>query len=82
MQPPTVYLIKRGLTEDKIEKLRAVLSLTPIEAIIVTARNDADYARHLDLTVEVVNLARPIAIIGDFEDDCVALGEGKPCPLL
>ena len=83
MNAPMVYLINRGLTEDKIERLKSLLSLTPLQAIAVTSPQDADYARTLDLQPELVSLLhRPIAVIGDFQNDCTALGEGPPCRLL
>lgn len=83
MNIPMVYLINRGMTEQKKEELRRLLSLTPLQAIAVTSPQDADYARTLDLSPDMISLlGRPIAIIGDFYDDCTALGEGPPCRLL
>lgn len=83
MQPPTVYLLNRGMTEDKMQRVRELLSITPLQAIVILTPQDADYARRLDLPSEITRLLhRPIAIIGDFEADCTALGEGQPCRLL
>lgn len=80
MNPPTVYLIKRGLTEEQAEKLRTLLSLTPLQAIAVSSPQDADYARSLDLPSEAVRLLhRPIAVIGDFEADLTEVGDGTTC---
>lgn len=73
MNPPTVYLIRRGLTEDKIQKLRDALALTPLDAVIITSPYDAGYASEFANLVSPLH--RPIAIIGDFADDCIALGE-------
>lgn len=73
MRPPTIYLIRRGLTEEKMSKLKDALSLTPLEAVIITAPQDAEYASEFHPAVTLLN--RPIAIIGDFSEDCEALGE-------
>jgi hypothetical protein len=74
MNPPTVYLIRRGLTEEKIEKLRELLSLTPLAAVVVTTVYDAAYAALVSEAPASI-LQRPIAIIGDFEADLTELGE-------
>lgn len=74
MNPPTVYLIRRGLTEEKIQQLRDYLALTPLAAVIVTSLGDLDYARSL-ADEHAMAIARPIAIVGDFDQDFAELGD-------
>lgn len=73
MTPPTVYLIRRGLTDAQIESLREYLRITPLEAVLVTDLGDIEYARKIS-DLHVSALTRPIAVIGDFEQDFAELG--------
>lgn len=79
--PPTVYLINRGLTDEQIEQLKDYLAITPLAAVLVTKLSDLDYARKITGEHAAV-LSRPIAVIGDFQADFGELGDSTKWHLL
>ena len=78
MNPPSVYLINRGLTEAKIQSLRDRLLLTPLEAVLIAHLGDLEYARRLT-ELHVSALSRPIGIVGAFEHDLIEIGDQTTC---
>lgn len=69
---PTVYLVRRGLTSEQIERLRSYLSITPVGAVLITDLGDIEYARQISEEKPTV-LSRPIVIVGDFDHDFAEL---------
>jgi hypothetical protein len=73
MTSPKVYLIKRTLTDEQKDVVKAALSITPLSAVVVTDPRDTVSA--LEYCTEARVLARPIAILAEFDSPLTAVNE-------
>lgn len=79
---PLFYIVKRGLSESQIETIKAALSLTPCQAVVISDFSDEPQAVHLapvvlsansdSLAVELARdwaekTGRPLLVIGKSE---------------
>ena len=81
MQTPKVYLISRKLTDEQREQAKAVLSITPLDCVICLDVRDLQTAQQFAAVSS--QLARPIAILADFDSPLTAVNEdGSLCHLL
>lgn len=61
MDVPLYYIVKRGLPESQIETIKAALSVTPCQAVVISNLSDESLAIHL------------APVILTAKDDAVAL---------
>jgi hypothetical protein len=81
MQTPKVYLISRNLTDEQRDQVKAALSITPLDTVICPDLRDTEAAHEFAPNYSI--LARPIAILADFDSPLTAVNEdGSLCPLL
>jgi hypothetical protein len=81
MHIPKIYLIKRSLTPEQIQRIKETLLVTPLSAIVVADARDINTALELSDKAEVLN--QPIAILADFDSVLTAINpDGSLCPLL
>lgn len=73
LTPPTVYLVRRGLSKEKLEQLRDYLAITPIGAVLITTLGDLEYAKEIGAEWPT-KLSSPIVIVGDFDHDFAEMG--------
>jgi len=79
---PLYYIVRRGLSESQIEAIKAALSLTPCQAVVISDFSDEPQAINLapvvlsahsdELAVEVARewaekTSRPLLVIGKSE---------------